>query len=63
MREHAFLAFTLSVKQMIFVGNRMDSSEPPYIDPSYYDQSPTGMTIICSSLLQYAMIHGMKTRT
>ncbi|KAM8977219.1 LOW QUALITY PROTEIN: elongation factor 1-alpha-like [Pelodytes ibericus] len=29
-REHAFLAFTLGVKQLIIGVNKMDSTEPPY---------------------------------
>jgi len=29
-REHALLAFTLGVKQMIIAVNKMDSTEPPY---------------------------------
>lgn len=29
-REHALLAFTLGVKQMICAINKMDNTEPPY---------------------------------
>ena len=29
-REHALLAYTLGVKQLIFAVNKMDSTEPPY---------------------------------
>jgi elongation factor 1-alpha len=29
-REHALLAFTLGVKQMIVACNKMDNTEPPY---------------------------------
>merc|ERR1711951_191855 len=29
-REHALLAYTLGVKQMIVAVNKMDSTEPPY---------------------------------
>merc|ERR1712084_160827 len=29
-REHALLAFTLGVKQMIIAANKMDNTEPPY---------------------------------
>lgn len=29
-REHALLAFTLGVKQLIIGVNKMDSTEPPY---------------------------------
>lgn len=29
-REHALLAYTLGVKQMIVCVNKMDSTQPPY---------------------------------
>jgi elongation factor 1-alpha len=34
-REHALLAFTLGVKQMIIGINKMDSTEPPYSEKRY----------------------------
>lgn len=34
-REHALLAFTLGVKQMIIGVNKMDSTEPPYSQARY----------------------------
>ncbi|RDD39525.1 Elongation factor 1-alpha [Trichoplax sp. H2] len=34
-REHALLAFTLGVKQMIVGINKMDSTEPPYSEARY----------------------------
>jgi elongation factor 1-alpha len=34
-REHALLAYTLGVKQMIVAVNKMDSTEPPYSDKRY----------------------------
>merc|ERR1711884_153224 len=34
-REHALLAYTLGVKQMIVAINKMDSTEPPYSDKRY----------------------------
>lgn len=34
-REHALLAYTLGVKQMIVVINKMDSTEPPYSQSRY----------------------------
>jgi len=34
-REHALLAYTLGVKQMIVAVNKMDSSEPPYSEKRY----------------------------
>jgi elongation factor 1-alpha len=34
-REHALLAYTLGVKQMICAVNKMDSTEPPYSEKRY----------------------------
>jgi len=34
-REHALLAYTLGVKQMIVAVNKMDSTEPPYSDKRF----------------------------
>jgi len=34
-REHALLAYTLGVKQMIVAVNKMDSTEPPYSEKRY----------------------------
>jgi elongation factor 1-alpha len=34
-REHALLAFTLGVKQLIVGVNKMDSTEPPYSEARY----------------------------
>jgi elongation factor 1-alpha len=34
-REHALLAFTLGVKQLIVAVNKMDSTEPPYSEDRY----------------------------
>jgi elongation factor 1-alpha len=34
-REHALLAYTLGVKQMVVAINKMDSTEPPYSDKRY----------------------------
>jgi elongation factor 1-alpha len=34
-REHALLAFTLGVKQMVVACNKMDSTEPPYSEARY----------------------------
>jgi len=36
-REHALLAYTLGVKQMIVCCNKMDSSEPPYSEARYQE--------------------------
>lgn len=34
-REHALLAFTLGVKQLVVGINKMDSTEPPYHEPRF----------------------------
>lgn len=34
-REHALLAYTLGVKQMIIAVNKMDMTEPPYSEPRF----------------------------
>merc|ERR1711993_37505 len=34
-REHALLAFTLGVKQMIVCANKMDITEPPYSEARF----------------------------
>ena len=34
-REHALLAYTLGVKQLIVACNKMDSTEPPYSQARY----------------------------
>lgn len=34
-REHALLAFTLGVKQMIVACNKMDNTEPPYSEARF----------------------------
>jgi elongation factor 1-alpha len=36
-REHALLAYTLGVKQMICAVNKMDSTEPPYSEARYLE--------------------------
>ena len=34
-REHALLAYTLGVKQLIVAINKMDNTEPPYSEASW----------------------------
>ena len=38
-REHALLAYTLGVKQMIIGVNKIDNTEPPYSEVSVYLKS------------------------
>lgn len=45
-REHALLAFTLGVKQMIVCCNKMDSTEPPFSEARYNE--------ICKEVSAYA---------
>ena len=47
-REHALLAFTLGVKQMIIGVNKMDNTEPPYSEVSVLD----GFALRCFSIAQ-----------
>jgi elongation factor 1-alpha len=54
-REHALLAFTLGVKQMIVAVNKMDSSEPPY-SQSRYDE-------ICKEIGTYLKKVGYNPKT
>ena len=42
-REHALLAYTLGVKQMIVCVNKMDLTEPPYCQKRY-DEVVRGVT-------------------
>ena len=43
MREHALLAYTLGVKQMVVAINKMDNTEPPYSEHRYNEcMSETG---------------------
>merc|ERR1712168_1495338 len=55
-REHALLAYTLGVKQMIVAVNKMDNTEPPYSEARFkevptadgkgvLDKKATGMTL------------------
>ena len=44
-REHALLAYTLGVKQMIVCVNKMDNTEPPYSEDRFKE--------ICKGMFSY----------
>nr|CAX65670.1 elongation factor 1-alpha [Isodiametra pulchra pulchra] len=54
-REHALLAFTLGVKQMIVAVNKMDASEPPYSQSRYEE--------ICKEISAYLKKVGYNPKT
>jgi elongation factor 1-alpha len=54
-REHALLAFTLGVKQMVVAVNKMDASEPPYSEPRYQE--------ICKEISAYLKKVGYNPKT
>ena len=47
-REHALLAYTLGVKQMIIGINKMDSTEPPYSE-TRFNEIQKGEEMCCSA--------------
>lgn len=60
-REHALLAFTLGVKQLIVGVNKMDSTEIPYSEVTIPDGGCVGcswMNLICKLLICF-IISGM----
>jgi len=54
-REHALLAYTLGVKQMIIGVNKMDTSEPPYSEARFKE--------ICTEVSAYIKKVGYDPRT
>jgi translation elongation factor EF-1alpha len=48
-REHALLAFTLGVKQLIVGVNKIDSTEPPYSEVNFdaSNNEPYNAVILC----------------
>ena len=46
-REHALLAYTLGVKQLIVGINKMDSTEPPYSEVSHGTTKLPGQSGMC----------------
>jgi len=51
-REHALLAYTLGVKQLIVGVNKMDSTEPPYSKDRFEEIKKEVSTYIKKSWLQ-----------
>ena len=48
-REHALLAYTLGVKQMIVCVNKMDLTEPPY-SQKRYDEVVRGVSVFLKKI-------------
>ena len=53
-REHALLAYTLGVKQLIVGVNKMDSTEPPYSEVRYLVVECSIRKFSCASDCYYA---------
>ena len=59
-REHALLAYTLGVKQLIVGVNKMDSTEPPYSEVgslSLSAQSESLLSSDCYCAPEYLLFH------
>merc|ERR1712063_88015 len=57
-REHALLAYTLGVKQLIVGVNKMDSTEPPYSENRYEDIKKDGYNPVAVPFVPISGWHG-----
>ena len=56
-KEHALLAFTLGVKQMIVAANKIDSTEPPYSESRFEEIKKEVMAYVKKVWIRVPRLH------